>query len=400
MIFFVFLALQSKVKIYSPFGGGHLKYSIVFLFAIILSTAVAWSQSKQIENKLERTCHYDEVMTMDVWTSYAPAFAIQSFKKQIKTKYNWNIDFHVRRVLEPDQFFDRVRSGITDIISPSHNFLKDMRTNFIKNQLILPLDVNQIPNLKYVNSKYITNEFVTEAGQLYGIPLAAGGYSLLYDKKHFRSPPTSWEILWAPEFKRRYALSKEFYEANIYITALALGLSANQISDIAIVATPKFKQKLRQLLENAVFWQGAPKDEDLKGVVLTTAWGVSHSVTPDADKKWQMAFTQEGVTFWTDYLAITKNVERNRIAKTVAMEWLNFVLSQEYQYKAIIPKRYLSPLSLTVLPRSAVINRAEAQFLYDHSIYWPVLSVRNRNGLKVIYDEIMRDIESQRKRQP
>lgn len=363
-------------------------------FAIALIPLAAWTQGKQNKDQLERTCHYDEVLTMDVWTSYAPPYAIQSFKKYINTKYNKNIDFHVRRVLAPDEFFDRVRAGITDVISPSHNFFKDVRTNFIKNEMVLPLDAKLIPNLKFVNAKYVTNDFVTEKGKLYGVPLAAGGYSLLYDKKYFKTPPTSWEILWEPEFKHRYAISKDFYEANIYITALALGLAPNKINDIAVIATPKFKAKLRQLLENAVFWQGAPKASDLTKVVLTTAWGVSHSVTPDTEKKWQMAFTQEGVTFWTDYLAVTKNVERNPFAKTVAMEWLNFVLSQEYQDKAVIQKRYLSPLSLTVLPRSVVINRAEAQFLYDHSIYWPVLTVRDRNGLKMIYDEAMRDAEA------
>jgi spermidine/putrescine-binding protein len=374
-----------------------LRHLVVFFFAIILVPTETWCKSKQIADNLEKTCHYDEVLTMDVWTSYAPTYAIQSFKKYISIKYNKNIDFHVRRVLEPDEFFDRVRSGITDIISPSHNFFKDSRTNFIKNGMILPLDANLIPNLTHVNSKYITNDFVTNDKKLYGVPLAAGGYSLLYDKNSFKTPPSSWEILWQPEFRHRYALSKDFYEANIYITALAMGLNAKQISDIAIVATPQFKNKLRQLLENAVFWQGAPKDADLKSVVLTTAWGVSHSVTADAEKKWKLAFTKEGVTFWTDYLAVTKNVERSPFTKTVAMEWMNFVLGQEYQDKVVIQRRYLSPLSLTVLPRSVVINRAEAQFLYDHSIYWPVLSVRNRNGLKVIYDDIMRDIEMQRK---
>jgi spermidine/putrescine transport system substrate-binding protein len=371
-----------------------LRLISAFIFVIVFTTAQAWANSKQTEIGLEKTCRYDEVLTMDVWTSYAPTFAIQSFKKHIRAKYNRNIDFHVRRVLEPGQFFDRVRAGITDIISPSHNFFKDVRTNFIKNEMILPLDANLIPNLKQVNTKYITNDFVTEAGQLYGVPLAAGGYSLLYDRKYFKKPPNSWEILWQPEFKHRYALSKDFYEANIYITALALGMTADQISDIDIIATPKFKSKLRQLLENAVFWQGAPKDSDLKNVVLTTAWGVSHSVTADTEKKWQLAFTKEGVTFWTDYLAVTKNVERTPFAKTIAMEWLNFVLSEEYQEQVIIQRKYLSPLSLRVLPRSAVINRAEAQFLYDHSIYWPILSIRGRNGLKAIYDEVMNNIEA------
>jgi|GEM_PF-3047474 Spermidine/putrescine-binding periplasmic protein len=376
-----------------------LKPFCAFFFAFVfLVNANADPDSKQTNITFENTCHYDEVLTMDVWTSYAPKFAILKFKEYIRNKYSKNIDFHLRQVLTPDEFFDRVRAGITDVISPSHNFFKDERTNFIKNGMVIPLDALSIPNLKNVSPKYITNSFVTEGGRLYGIPLAAGGYSLLFDKSQFKTPPTSWNVLWQPEYKGRYALSKDFYEANIYITALAMGLNANQISDVNIVATPKFRAKLRTLLENAKFWQGKPKDADVKDVILTTAWGGSHSVLPDAEKRWQLAFTQEGVTFWTDYLAVTKNVERNPFAKTLAMEWLNFALSSDYQETAIRENsKYLSPLAVAHLQRSSGIQKTEVQFLYDNSIYWPILSVRNRNGLKVIYDEIMTEIESNRK---
>lgn len=355
------------------------------------------ANTKQNTFEATHTCHYDEVLTMDVWTSYAPPFAIQEFKKYIRSKYQKNIDIHARRVLAPEEFFDRVRAGITDIISPSHNFLKDERTQLIKNKLVQPLEEHFIPNLKLVNALYLKNNFVTENGELFAIPLAAGGYNLLYDRKHFKTPPTSWAVLWEPENKHRYAISKDFYEANIYITALALGYRGEQIYDINIVDTAPFKLKLRQLLENANFWQGAPKDAELKDSILTTAWGVSHSVSDDPERKWKLTHPHEGVTFWTDYLAVTKNVERNPFAKTMAMEWLNYVLSPEFQERAIVKRRrYMSPLMYDELPRSKYIDKSEMNYLTKNRNFWPILSARNRNGLKLVYDEIMADISNPR----
>lgn len=362
----------------------------------MLGSAVSQAQSQR---ELENTCHYDEVLKMDVWTSYAPPFAIREFKAYIREKYKKNIDVQVLRVLSPDEFYDRVRAGISDIISPSHNFMKDERTQFITKKLIIPVDRSLTPNLAEVYPMYINNEFVTEDGKLYGVPLAAGGYSLLYNKDHFKKPPTSWNVLWDPKYKKRYSLSKDYYEANIYITALALGYKGAQIHDINLINTPKFKRKLRQLLENANYWEGAPKDADLKNSVLTLTWGLSHAVNDDVAKKWKFAFLDEGVSFWTDYLSVTRNVERNPLIKAVAMEWLNFVNGKEFQEKVIVQqKRYLSPLMMKPDSKESLSqNKAEVNYLVSKSIYWPILSVRDRNGLKSVYDQVQEEILASKK---
>lgn len=366
-------------------------------FFLTISFALFSRAQTGYTTKSINSCHYDETLSMDVWTSYAPKEALQTFKAQIRKKYGKNIDIHVRKVLSPDEFYDRVRAGFADIISPSHNFLKDERTQFIKNKLILPLDRKLLPNLARIDTRFIENNFVTQGDSLFGIPLAAGGYSLLYDRKHFKDPPQSWNVLWQEAYKGRYSISKEFYEANIYITGLALGYKPAQLSDVAFVDTPKFRAKLKHLLKHANYWHGAPHTSDLGKSVLTTAWGLSHSVYED-DDRWLFAFTQEGVTFWSDYMAVTRNINRSELAQTVAMEWMNFALGDEYQIDSIIRKsRYISPLKTQFLPAGlrTPLKVKELNFLTEKAIYWPLLSTRNRNGLKKVYDEILAEIESE-----
>ncbi|KYG61616.1 hypothetical protein AZI86_18095 [Bdellovibrio bacteriovorus] len=371
-----------------------LKYfiSVALISFTYIASAQFTTQSKQ---ETVITCHYDEVLTMDVWTSYGPSAPINEFKDFIRKKYGKNVDLHVRRTLKPEDFYDRVRAGISDIISPSHNFLKDERTHFIKNNLIIPIDPEIVTNLKDVQTHFIENDFVTSKGKLYGVPLAAGPYGLLYNVDQIATAPTSWNILWAPEMKGRYSLSLDFYEANIYLTALAMGYKNDQLHDISLLNTKKFRLKLTQLLTNANFWQGTPHSDALKKSVLTTSWGLSTSISgPDA-QKWRMAQPKEGVSMWVDYLAVTKNVRRNPFATTLAMEWANFVLGKSFQ-QTILEKKYLSPLKISSLPSMEL--ESDIKYLSDQRAYWPVLTVRERNGLKLMYDQILAQIKKEKSR--
>lgn len=369
--------------------------NVLTVATIILSILTFLNKAFPAQTTDNTKLVYDETLRMDVWTSYAPVDAINDFKNIILKKYNKRINVEVHVVLSPDEFFDRVRSGKTDIFSPSHNFLKDERTEFIKHNLVLPITIKEVPNLALVESRYITNSFVTENEKLYGIPAAAGGYGLLYNKDLIKTAPTSWNVLWDPKYKKKYAISKGFYEANIYITALALGFKPEDISNINKIDTPKFKLKLKELLSNARFWDGAPKKTDLEGVVFTTAWGITGSVKDDIENRWIFSFPQEGITLWTDYLSVTTAANRNPFVRKLAFEWLNMVLSKPYQTKYITEKsKYLSPtpnaISRTIFAENLSYEEA-LKYLSTKSIYWPIISTRTRNGLKFIYDKVLKE---------
>lgn len=342
-----------------------------------------------------------ETLTMDLWEPYAPDWAVNEFKAMIKKKYKRNVNIVVKYVYSPNEFFDRVRANQTDIISPSHNLIRDDRFDFIGKGLVIPVDKSVVANLKGVEPRFLDNGFASDAGLLYGVPFASGAYGLLYRKAHFKKPPQSWSVLWDPQYRGRYAISKDFYESNIYITALALGVAPARISEVDIHKTDRFKKRLKSLLQHANYWQGVPHDNEVAGSVLTTAWGFSHSVHNDKKQEWGFAFPKEGITLWTDYLLVTRAVNRSKFARTLAMEWLNFVLSPEFQRKVTIerlrcyssvPEAYEAGAG-----KSVQIDPKEKEFLFKNAIYWPVLSARNRNGMKMIYDAVEEKIKKEAK---
>jgi len=349
---------------------------------LVLLLFVALTAQAQPEKKTVA-----ETLTLDVWENYAPEWAVLEFKNFIKKKYKKDIEVVVKHVFSPNEFFDRVRSNETDIISPSHNLIRDDRFNFIGKDLVIPVDKKIVQNVRRVETKFLENEAVVEKGVLMGVPFATGAYSLLYKKSHFKKPPDSWKILWDPRYRGRYAISKTFYESNIYITALAMGVPSSKMADLDTLNNDKFKNRLATLQRHANYWQGVPHDEDVKDSVLTTAWGISYSVHDDKKKEWTFAYPKEGITVWTDYLMVTKAVRRSEFAKTLAMEWLNFTLEPHYQRKVVIELWKCYSAVPEAYGKDRHVLPEEKMFLLKNAIYWPVLTARNRNGMKFIYDQ-------------
>ncbi|WP_413290179.1 ABC transporter substrate-binding protein [Bdellovibrio sp. HCB337] len=360
----------------------------IWIWLILLLAVYAQPEKKPVA----------ETLTMDVWEPYAPDWAVQEFKNIIKKKYKKNIEVVVKYVYSPNEFYDRVRADETDIISPSHNLIRDDRFNFIGKQLVIPIDKKIVRNIRGVEPRFLKNEAVLEKKVLMGVPFATGSYSLLYKKAHFKHPPDSWKVLWDPRYRGRYAISKDFYESNIYITALAMGLPKKTIADIDKLNTEVFKHQLMTLLRHANYWQGVPHDKDVTRSILTTAWGLSHSVHDDKNKEWAFAYPKEGITLWTDYLLVTKAVKRSAFAETLAMEWINYSLSPSFQRRLTVDQLKCYSAVPEAYVEGRRLDPKEKEFLFQNAVYWPVLSERNRNGLKFMYEQAEERVTSMDKK--
>ncbi|ODN43548.1 ABC transporter substrate-binding protein [Piscirickettsia litoralis] len=135
----------------------------------------------------------------------------------------------VNYISNPEDFFHALKRKKVDLIAPTHNLLKDERYKMIKNQLLLPIDLNNVPNYKNLEVKIKNIKYNKDQDKIYSIPFIYGYYGLAYNKRYIESPPQSWLSLWNSKQKKQYAISKDYYEVNIYITALSLGYRGNQI---------------------------------------------------------------------------------------------------------------------------------------------------------------------------
>jgi len=329
------------------------------------------------------------------WGTYMPEKVQRQIVKLAKEKYDVDLKLEIKLVNGNDDFFPALKNKTADIVTPSHNVPRDERYRLIKHKLVLPLDLNNIPNYKNVDPGLQKADYCTENGEVYGVPSAQGPYGLAFNTGMFKEAPTSWDIFWDPKFKGKYSMGKHQYEENIFSVALAMGYDKKDISNYKKLNNPEFQEKLSQFVANAHgMWEGIDKPEDLKGLAFSTSWGDSIHGLKEAGEIWEMAEPKEGTTAWVDNVMISHTLKDKPKLKRIAEELLNIVLSNEYQIY-LVREVGVTPVVTSIMdeltPEEITkFHLDDPSFFKNYRVLWPTLKKADRKGLKRLWDKALK----------
>ena len=82
-----------------------------------------------------------------------------------------------------------------DVITPSDYMVERL----IDEDMLLPLDYSNIPNMKYMREDCLNLPFDPE--QKYSVCFNTGYTVLIYNKKLVKEKPDSWKVLWDEQYK-------------------------------------------------------------------------------------------------------------------------------------------------------------------------------------------------------
>jgi len=337
-----------------------------------------------------------ETLRMLVWEGYAPEKHQQKFIRLVKDKYDVDLKIEVTLVTGDDDFFPALRDRKVDIISPVHSLIRDKRFQFIKHRLVLPLNLDNIPNYKNIISGLQTTDYCTRKGEVYAVPISRGPYGLAYNTDTVKEVPVSWNALWDPKFKNKYTIGKETYVENINLTALAMGFDPKDISSYRKLNTPEFQKKLAQLVVNAnSLWEGVDKATDLDGMSLGAVWGTSLAGLKKMGKIWKWAEPKEGTPAWCDNLLIGYSLEGRPKLKRIAEEWLNYALSDDFQM--YLTREIMWPAVSTAI-RDKLTDEEIRHLHFDDPTYFEknrhlLATIRkfDREGLKRLWRKALKE---------
>lgn len=336
-----------------------------------------------------------QTINLLTWQGYAPQKQVDFFEKYIKTKYGKNIKINPRYLTDGAEVFKIVRSGWPHIFSAAHFILNDERFKFIENNIIIPLDLKNIPNYKYVFDVF--KPYVSSGDKTYAIPLSHGPVCLVYNTAYFQKPPASWNIFWDPAYKGKYATTNGTTEANIYITALAMGYSEADMYVYTKLNNNAFKERLESLVANAdSFWPGVDEAYHLKGLYFALSWGWALSGLKDFGETWKIAEPKEGTLTWLDFHALTHALRDKPFLKLVAEEWVNYTISEEFQVEVVINSLSSYPVSRDIekkLTKQQIkkFHINDPDYFSKHRRMWPTIrSQRDRNGLKILWENAIK----------
>ncbi len=335
-----------------------------------------------------------QTLRMLVWEGYTPDDLQKKFIDLVKEKYNIDLKLEISFVNGNDDFFPALRDGKADIISPSHPVPKDKRWKLIGLNLVLPLNLENIPNYKNILPSLQKAYYCTEGGQVYAVPHVRGPYGLAYNTALVKEAPDSWNILWDPEYKNKFTLGKDAYVHSVSITALAMGISPADMNNFMVLNTPEFQGKLAQLATNsAPMWEGVDSANNLKGLSLAIVWGFSLPELKTMGEVWKIAEPKEGTTGWVDNFMISNTLESKPKLRKIAEEWCNFVLSDDYQ---VYDVRGLACPPVTTTVQANLTPEEIAQFHLDdpthfekNRILWKILRKRDRKGIERLWTDAL-----------
>ncbi len=115
-----------------------------------------------------------------------------------------------------------------------------------------------------------------------------------------------------------------------------------------------------------------------------------------------MADPKEGTLWWIDDYAITYALADKPFLKKVAEEWINKALSSAFQVDHLIREVGIYPVVTNIADKLTDSEKIRIQpdtfdFFMDKRILQQIHSQRDRNGLKLMWDEAMQGIASDRK---
>lgn len=246
-----------------------------------------------------------------------------------------------------EAMLSKIQQGGTtyDIAVPSEYMVEKM----MEEDLLIPLDHNKLPNLKYLDERFMDLPF--DEGNQYSVPYFWGTVGILFNPellpgKNF----TSWNDLWDPELENSILLIDGAREV-IGMGLNSLGYSLNDTNRSHL---EEALEKLQSLTPNVKAIVG---DEN-KLLMANNEAAVSLAWSGDArDIMWEnemldYVVPEEGSNLWFDNMVIPKTADNIEGAHS----FINFMLDPEIAAQNTEYVGYSTPnkASLSLLPADIV----------------------------------------------
>ena len=334
-------------------------------------------------------------LRMLTWDGYAPPTAQKRFQRIIAHKFGIDLQFEIEYASNPDDYYNKIRSGAVDLISPAHNIPRDSRYNLTQNGVTIPINLGNIPNYQNLLPQLSKQPWAMDNGRVYAVPIVHGFYSLAYNSSIIKEPPTSWNIFWDQEYAGKYTVNKDYYELNVYIAALALGARKDDIFHYDTIKGNKLEARLHKLAANAAsFWSGFDKPVHFRNVALATTWRFAFPQTNEMLKDWRVAEPREGTPWTIDTIMLGKTLKDNEPLKTIAELWINFLLEPENQVEIFANGIGTCPVTneawdMYTTYYLSPAERERLERLFTNLIPWQILKTRDRNAFLLLWREAL-----------
>lgn len=266
------------------------------------------------------SCGKDETKkTLNVynWGDYIDPSVIKEFESEYNIKVNYST-FDTN-----EDMYVKVKSGGTsyDVLFPSDYIIEKM----IREDMLLKLDMNNIPNYKYIDDKFKNLEF--DPNNEYSVPYMWGTVGIIYNKKMVNDTVDSWDILWNKKYSGQILmLNSQRDSIAVALKKLGYSMNTRDLNEL---------EEAKQLLVEQKPLVYAYVGDEVKDMMIgeeaamAVVWSGDAVYMKQQNDNLEYAIPKEGTNLWFDNIVIPKTSKN----KSEAEQFINFLCRPEIALK-------------------------------------------------------------------
>lgn len=319
-----------------------------------------------------------EVVNVYNWGEYIDSDLLSQFEEEtgirvIYSNFNTNEDLYVK-----------LKGGGSnyDVIVPSDYMIERM----INEDMLRPINWDNVPNLKYVDEEYQHHSYDPE--QAYSAPYFWGTLGIVYNTGLVDEEVDSWDILWDEKYRRNIIMLDSSRDS-IGIALARLGYSMNS-------RNPDELEQAKQLLIEQYPLVYAYLVDQTRDIMINGEAALAVMYSGDAvdalDNNEDLAYAvpKEGSNLWFDAMVIPKGAKNPENAE----KFINFMLQPENAAQNSEYVWYSLP--------STAAKELLSDELRENEVAYPPLELldelevfRDPGTFVKLYDEMWQDIKNQ-----
>ncbi len=293
-------------------------------------------------------CAEDQkVLRIIGWEGYMD----ESFTKAFTEKTGYKVE--ATYAGSSDEMYAKIKAGggtTYDLVTASG----DLTKRLYDSGLLDPVDLSKVPNYEKLFPLFKNPTYNTFDGKAYGVSIAWGPDFLIYDTTVVTETPTSWKVLYEPQYEGKVSLN----DYAIIIADLALWAGKPNIYQLSAADLAELKPALMALKPQVrKFWTSQGELAQLflnKEIALAWAWPVTIQQLKKEGFPIAATIPKEGATGWSDSWMIIKGSSNAEAAHA----WMNYMLEGEAQ-KAMTTVSGYWPVSSLIEPLLTPEERAD-----------------------------------------
>lgn len=284
-----------------------------------------------------------------------------------------------------EELYAKLKGGGTtyDVIIPSDYMISKM----IKEELIQPLNMENIPNFSYIMDNYRNLAYDPE--NAYSVPYTWGTVGIIYNAEQIDIPKEEidWDILWDEKYKDQILMFDNPRDA-FAISELLLGYSLNTENPSELKAAAEKLKEQKDIVQAYVMDEVF--DKMAAGEALLAPYYAGDALTILEDNEdLDFVVPKSGTNLFVDAMCIPTSAKQ----KEAAEMYINFMCEPDIAFANIDYICYSTPHSaayemLDEEVRESHVSYPDSQFIADKTTVFVNLSDEANDLMKDLWTEM------------